>query len=65
MANVFETALLSRRSAVATGVRPQLSDPIFWSEILMSKSDAQPYVLVTDNNDVLVDEFNNQFIAST
>ncbi len=69
MANVFETALLSRKSSVNNRVRPQLADPIFWSDILMSRQDVPPpplvdYVLVTDTGDELVDEFNNQFVAS-
>ena len=69
MANVFETALLSRKSSVNNRVRPQLADPIFWSDILMSRKDVPPpplvdYVLVTDTGDELVDEFNNQFVAS-
>ena len=69
MANVFETALLSRKSSVNNRVRPQLADPIFWSDILMSRQDVPPpplvdYVLVTDTGDELVDEFNNQFVAT-
>lgn len=69
MANVFETALLSRKSSVNNRVRPQFADPIFWSDILMSRADVPPpplvdYVLVTDTGDELVDEFNNQFVAS-
>ena len=69
MANVFETALLSRKSSVNNRVRPQLADPIFWSDILMSRQDVPPppmvdYVLVTETGDELVDEFNNQFVAT-
>lgn len=69
MANVFETALLCRQSAVARRVRPQLADPFFWSDVLISRPDFFPviteYNLVTDTGDQLVDEFNNPFIAST
>jgi len=69
MANVFETALLSRRSAVNNRVRPQFADPIFWPDILMSRVDAPPppqltYTLITSTGDELVDQFNNQFIAA-
>ncbi len=69
MANVFETALLCRRASVNGRVRPQLADPIFWSDILISTVDASSpplvdYALITDTGDELVDEFDNQLIAS-
>ena len=69
MANVFETALLCRKASVNNRVRPQLADPIFWSDILISKADVPPppladYVLITDTGDELVDEFTNQFVAT-
>ena len=70
MANVFETALLARPSAVNNRVRPQFADPIFWSDILISTSDTPPppliqYTLVTDTGDELVDEFSNQLVAAS
>lgn len=70
MANIFDTALMARKGAVNNRVRPQLTDPIFWSDPLMSVADkpAPPlieYVLITDTGDELVDEFNNQFVAAS
>lgn len=69
MANIFETALLARPSSVNNRVRPQLADPIFWSDVLISTPDtpAPPllqYTLVTDTGDEIVDEFTNQLVAA-
>jgi len=70
MANVFETSLLTRPSAVNNRVRPQFSDSAFWSAVLISTPDtpAPPliqYTLVTGTGDELVDEFTNQLVAAS
>lgn len=68
MANVFETSLLCRKRLGLQQVRPQFADPIFWSDVLISIKDpptpSAVYTLSTDTGDDLVDEFNNQFVAT-
>lgn len=68
MANVFETSLLCRKRLGPQQVRPQFADPIFWSDVLITTegppAPAPIYTLSTDTGDDLVDEFNNQFVAT-
>lgn len=69
MASQFETSLNSKRQGYFAGLRPALSDRAFWSDVLMTRSDANPpdivYSLVTSTGDRFVDNSSNPLIAVT
>lgn len=69
MASQFETSLNSKRQGYFAGLRPALSDRAFWSDVLMTPSDANPpdiiYSLVTSTGDRFVDNSSNPLIAVT
>lgn len=69
MASQFETSLNSKRQGYFAGLRPALSDRAFWSDVLMTPSDANTpdiiYSLVTSTGDRFVDNSSNPLIAVT
>ena len=69
MPSPFESSINSRYQGYFAGLRPTFADREFWSDVLMTPSDANPpdviYSLVTSSGDQFVDSSSNPLIAAT
>jgi len=69
MSSPFESSINSKRQSYFSGLRPSFADLEFWSDVLMTPSDAispgEFYSLITSSGDGFTDNSSNPLIAFT